>query len=543
MRKLLALVPAGIVLTGAALAPAVRAATPTCESLAPLTLAKGKVMSAETVAAGAFTPPANLAPWLAGDPSAYKKLPAFCRVLAVARPSADSEIKFEVWMPASGWNGRFRGQGNGGFAGEIDYGSLAAAVGDGYASAGTDTGHSASGIDARWALGHPEKVIDFGYRAIHEMTQTAKAAAKAFYGREPQRSYFANCSNGGRQALMEAQRFPEDYDGILAGAPANFWTHLLTSALWDAQATTRDEASYIPSSKLPAIARAVNAACDAQDGVADGILNDPRHCRFDPASMQCQTGDAPTCLTPAQATALKKLYEGARDADGRRIFPGFLPGAEEGEGGWSTWITGSAPGKGLLFVFDNGFFANMVYEKPDWDYKTANLGAALKAAEAKTARTLDANDPNLRPFKDRGGKLILWHGWNDPAISALNTIDYYESVVGAMGPSDVGSFLRLYLAPGIQHCGGGPGPGTFGQGGVLSGSDPRSSLQLALEEWVEKGAAPAAIVATRYAGGPPIGDGPHEVKMTRPLCPYPQAPRYKGAGETNDASSFVCSGR
>ena len=543
MRKLSALAPAGMVLAWIALAPGAHAATPSCESLAALPLAGAKVTSAETVAAGAFTPPPNLAPWLGGDPAFYKKLPAFCRILAVGRPSADSDIKIEVWLPASGWNGRFRGNGNGGFAGEIDYLSLAAAIGQGYASAGTDTGHSASGIDARWALGHPEKVIDFGYRAIHEMTLAAKAAAKAFYGREPEHSYFAGCSNGGRQALMEAQRFPQDYDGILAGAPANFWTHLLTSALWDAQSTTKDAASYIPSSKLPAIARAVNAACDAQDGVTDGILGDPRQCRFDPASMQCPGSDTATCLTPAQATALKKLYEGARDAAGRRIFPGFLPGAEEGEGGWSTWITGSAPGNGLLFIFDNGFFSNMVYEKRDWDYKTADLDAALKAAEVKTARTLDATDPDLKPFRDRGGKLLLWHGWNDPAISALNTIDYYESVARAMGPGSIGSFLRLYLAPGIQHCAGGPGPGTFGQGGVLSGSDPRHSLQLALEEWVDKGTAPVAIVATRYAGGPPIGDGPHEVKMTRPLCPYPQAPAYKGAGDTNDAASFTCAGR
>src|SRR5437879_3509449 len=188
---------------------------------------------------------------------------AFCRVVADARPSADSNIKIEVWMPVSGWNGRFRGQGNGGFAGEIGYQSLGVAAGQGYAAAGTDTGHSGSGLDARWALGHPEKVIDFGYRAVHEMTQVAKAAINAFYGKSPAHSYFAGCSNGGRQALMEAQRFPEDYDGILAGAPANFWTHLLTSALWDAQATTLDESSYIPSPKLPAIARSVDAACDA----------------------------------------------------------------------------------------------------------------------------------------------------------------------------------------------------------------------------------------------------------------------------------------
>src|SRR5436309_2712671 len=535
MRKLLALVPAGIVLTGAALAPAVRAATPTCESLAPLTLAKGKVMSAETVAAGAFTPPANLAPWLGGDPSAYKKLPAFCRVLAVARPSADSEIKIEVWMPASGWNGRFRGQGNGGFAGEIDYGSLAAAVGDGYASAGTDTGHSASGIDARWALGHPEKVIDFGYRAIHEMTQTAKAMILAFYGKSPQHSYFGGCSNGGRQALMEAQRFPEDYDGILAGAPANFFTHLLTKALADAQATTLDPASYIPSSKLPAIARAVNAACDAQDGVTDGILNDPRQCHFDRGTMLCKEGESGKCLTAGQVTTLKKLYEGPDDAKGRKIFPGYVPGAEEGPGGWETWITGPAPGKSLLFAFSGGYFSNFVYGKADWNYKDASVNEAMKAADEKTAKMLNATDPNLKAFKARGGKLILYHGWNDAAISALNTINYYNDVVRKMGARKSEAFARLYMMPGMQHCSGGPGTDSFGQG-VADARDAQHNVETALEQWVEKAIAPNVIVATKYQGrGASTG-----VKMTRPLCPYPKIAKYKGTGDTNDAGNFVC---
>jgi feruloyl esterase len=516
-----------------------RADEPSCERLAALVLGSAKVVSAQTVAAGAFTPPIALSPWLAGDPSLYKGLPAFCRVVAEARPSADSQIKIEVWMPLAGCNGRFRGQGNGGFAGEIDYRAMGASVGQGYATSGTDTGHAGAGTDARWALGHPEKVIDFGYRAIHEMTQAAKAAIKAFYGKEPAHSYFASCSNGGRQALMEAQRFPGDYDGIVAGAPANFWTHLLASALWDAQVTTRDEASYIPPSKLPALARAVGEACDAKDGVSDGILDDPRRCRFDPATLRCREGDSPTCLTPSQVTALEKLYQGAQDANGRRIFPGFLPGAEEGEGGWGVWITGPAPGKGLLFTFANGYFANMVYEKPDWDYKTANLTEALKVAEDKTGRTLDATDPNLKPFRDRGGKLILYHGWNDAGISALNTVDYYESVVRALRPDDVGSFLRLYMAPGVQHCGGGPGPNSFGQA-ATGPSDPRHSLTIAVEQWVEQGIAPSAIIATRYAGDSRPGAAPTEVKMTRPLCPYPQTAAYTGTGDANDAESFTC---
>jgi feruloyl esterase len=535
--------PVALLAGFAAAAAEAPAATPSCEPLASLALPKAKVTSAQTIAAGAFTPPADLPPWMSGDPSMYKKLPAFCRLMVTAMPSADSDIKIEVWMPATGWNGTFRAQDNGGFAGGINYRGLAAAIGGGYAAAGTDTGHSGSPIDAKWALGHPEKIVDFGYRAVHEMTQTAKAAVKAFYGTAPRRSYFSGCSNGGRQALMEAQRFPGDYDGILAGAPANHWTHLLASALWDAQVTTVDEASYIPSSKLPAIARAVNETCDGQDGVTDGVLNDPRQCRFDPAAMLCKDGDAPTCLTPPQATALKKLYDGARHEDGRRIFPGFLPGAEAGEGGWATWITGPAPGRGLLFAFANGFFASMVYDKPDWDYKTASLGAALKAGVDKHARTLDATDPNLGPFKDRGGKLILYHGWNDPAISALNTVDYYESVVGAMGSTSVGSFLRLYMAPGVQHCSDGPGPSAFGQVGDIRPSDPQHSLQLALEKWVEGGPAPSVIVATRYAEGPPSGDAGTLAKATRPLCPYPQTAAYKGTGDTKDASNFTCARR
>jgi feruloyl esterase len=497
-----------------------------------------RLLSAETVAPGAFTPPANMTPWIVGDPSFYKELPAFCRVVVEATPSADSSIKIEVWMPAngqsgSGWNGKLQGQGNGGFAGEIGYRQLGASVLQGYAAVGTDTGHAGGGTDASWALGHPEKVADFGYRGIHEMTRIAKEAVKAFYGKDPQHSYFAGCSNGGRQALMEAQRFPGDYDGILAGAPANFWTHLLTKALADAQATTLDPASYIPSSKLPAIARAVNAACDAQDGVADGIVNDPTKCRFDPAIMLCKEGDSEKCLTAAQVTTLKKLYEGPNDANGKKIFPGYLPGAEEGPGGWSSWITGLAPGKSLMFAFGGGYFSNIVYEKTDWNYRDASIDQALKAADQKSAQTLNATEANLAAFKGHGGKLILYHGWNDPAISALNTVNYYNDVLSKMGKPETEAFSRLYMVPGMQHCGGGPGPDSFGMGG--GAKDAQHNVALALEHWVEKGIAPNVIVATKNEGGESKG-----AKMTRPLCPYPQVAKYKGKGDTNDASNFAC---
>lgn len=511
-----------------------------CERLAQIKLPGAKVRSAQIVAPGAFTPPTNLPPRVAVDAAFYKMVPAFCRVVAEATPSADSSIKIEVWMPANGenggaWNGKLQGQGNGGFAGEIAYQQLGIGVSQGYAMTGTDTGHSGTATEASWAVGHPEKVADYGYRGIHEMTRVAKAVVKAYYAKDPQHSYFWGCSNGGRQALMEAQRFPEDYDGILAGAPANFFTHLLTKALADAQATTLDPASYIPSSKLPALARAVNAACDAQDGVTDGILNDPRQCHFDAATMLCKEGDSDKCLTAAQLTALKKLYEGPDDAKGQKIFPGYLPGAEEGSGGWATWITGSAPGKSLLFAFSGGYFSSMVYEKADWNYKGASVDGALKAAEKKTARALDATEPNLSAFKTRGGKLILYHGWNDPAISALNTINYYDEVVSKMGAAETEAFARLYMVPGMQHCGGGPGTDSFGQFGAGT-RDARHNMELALEEWVEKSSAPAAIIAAKFDGD----DAAKDVKMTRPLCPYPQVAKYKGSGDTNDAGSFVC---
>jgi tannase/feruloyl esterase len=506
-----------------------------CESLGSLALAGASVTSAATVASGAFAPPAGLPQFLVGDASTYKGLPSFCRVQLTARPSSDSDIRVEVWLPATGWNGRLLSVGNGGFGGSIGYRSLAKLLAHGFAAAATDTGHQASFIEAGWALGHPEKVADFGHRAVHEMTRAAKAAILAFYGKAAHHSYFSSCSNGGRQALMEAQRYPEDYDGILAGAPANAWTRLLTSAVYDAQVTTGDAASYIPSSKLPAIAHAVEAACDAQDGVRDGILGDPRQCRFDPGSLLCKDADAPSCLTSAQAKALAGLYEGARDAQGRRIFPGFVPGAEEGDGGWGAWITGTKPGESLLFGFGYGYFANMVYEKADWSYKTARLDDALAAAVQKTGRSVDAVDPDLARFHERGGKLVLYHGWNDPAISALNSIDYHDSVVAALGADRAASFLRLYMIPGVQHCGDGPGTTSYDS----LESDPRHSLGLALQSWVEGGAAPAALVATRFEGEGSAATGA-KVLMTRPLCPYPQAARYRGAGDSNDAASFEC---
>jgi hypothetical protein len=506
-----------------------------CEKLAGAKIPGATITLAQTVAAGTFAGPP--APFGGGDVSAlYKRLPAFCRVVAEAKPTADSDIKIEVWLPVAGWNGKLQGLANGGFAGQIDYPELGMAMSKGYAATGTDTGHAGSPIDASWALGHPEKVVDFGHRGIHEMTRVAKEAVHAFYGKGAQRAYFAGCSDGGREALMEAQRYPADYDGILAGAPANYWTALLSTAATDTQALTLDPASFIPRAKIPAIAAAVNAACDELDGVRDGILNDPRQCHFDPATIRCKAGeDTDKCLTAPQAAALKAIYAGPHDAHGHEVFPGFLPGAEDGEGGWGTWITGAAPAKSLMAFFGIGYFSNMVYEKSDWDYKTFRLEAALKLAEEKTASALNATDADLKPFQARGGKLILYHGWNDPAIPALNTVNYYQSVVAKMGEHASDSFVRLYMVPGMQHCGDGPGTDAFGEYVQLRSDDPQHSMHAALEQWVEKGSAPSAIIASKFAA-----DDKQHPTTTRPLCAYPEAAKYKGSGDTNDAANFVC---
>ena len=506
-----------------------------CERFAHLQIPATTITLAKFIPAGAFSgPPAAFSG--ADLSSFYKTLPAFCRVVAEAKPTTDSDIKLEVWLPASGWNGKLQGIGNGGFAGLIDYYQIGAAMKKGYASTATDAGHTGSPVDAAWAVGHPEKVVDFGHRGIHEMTRVAKTAIQAYYGSNPKHSYFAGCSDGGREALMEGQRYPTDYDGILAGAPANYWSALLSNAVIDTQALTVDPASFIPQSKISALSTAVLAACDQLDGVRDGILNDPRQCHFDPASIQCKAGeDSDKCLTAPQAVALKKIYDGLHDSTGHAIFPGFLPGAEDGPGGWGLWITGPAPASSLMAFFGLNFYTYMVYEETDWDYKTFTLASGMKAAEDKTAAALNATDPDLKPFRSAGGKLIVYHGWEDPAIPPVNTVNYYQSVIATLGKPAADSFVRLYMAPGVQHCGGGPGPDSFGQvGDWNSPDDPQHNARVALEQWAEKGTAPSTIIATKRS------DDPQKPKMTRPLCPYPESAKYKGTRDTNEAASFVC---
>lgn len=478
-----------------------------CEALAKLTLASTTISEAKVY-------------------PAEKGTPATCRVTGVITPSADSAIKFAVWLPVEGWNGKFLGIGNGGYAGSISIGGLVDAARTGYASASTDTGHAATGgVDASWALQHPEKIIDFGHRAIHLTTVQGKAITAAYYGSAPKKSYFSSCSNGGRQALMEAQRYPEDYDGIVAGAPANDWTHLMTNAAKNSAVTMRDASFYFPAEKLPAIQTAALAACDKNDGVVDGVIENPAKCGFDPGTLLCKGEESKSCLTAPQVAGLKELYAGLKDAKGKQVYPGYAMSGEAEQGGWAAWITGPAMEKSAMFQFSNNFFKYMVYSDPNWDYKTFDVARDLPAAQ-KMAIHLNATDPNLKAFHARGGKLILYHGWCDAAIPGQAVIDYYQSVAKKLGAKATGEFVRLFMVPGMQHCGAGAGPNSFGQSGAPKG-DAASNIAMALEQWVEKGTAPEKILATRPG-------------RTRPLCAYPKTAKYKGTGSTDDAGNFEC---
>ncbi len=498
-----------------------------CESLAKLSLPATTISRAESV------PPGKLEPAIAQTAT---DLPSFCRVLGTLKPSGDSNIQFEIWMPNSNWNGKYQGVGNGGYAGAINYGEMVVALTRGYATASTDTGHQADGIDATWALGHPEKIVDFGHRAIHQLTVTAKSVTREFYGEAPRRSYFNSCSNGGRQALMEAQRYPEDFDGIIAGAPANYWTHLLSTAVWNSSALLADPASYIPAKKLPAIESAVLSACDATDGVTDGVIEDPSLCHFDAHVLECHDAETDHCLTAPQVTALTKLYSGSRSSNGKPLFPGYSPGGEAEDGGWGPWITGAAPEKSLMFAFGTQFYKNMVFNNAAWDFHTYDVDRETKIGDQKMAAVLNATNPDLKRFKARGGKLIVYHGWSDAAIPALNAIDYYQSVVAKSGVKEAAGFVRLFMVPGMQHCGGGAGPNDFGQSGPPNG-DAEHSLGAALEKWVDQGTAPERIIAAKHKDD---RDPKSEVVRTRPLCAYPLIARYKGQGSTDDAANFEC---
>ncbi|MCY4633970.1 MAG: tannase/feruloyl esterase family alpha/beta hydrolase [Acidobacteria bacterium] len=456
---------------------------------------------------------------------------SFCRVAGVASPEAGSEIGFEVWLPPVGdWNGRFQGIGSGGSAGAIRYRQLASAVAGGYAAVATDNGHtSTSGFDGSWSLGHPVRLVDFGYRAQHEATVAGKAVTRAYYGRDADFVYFVGCSQGGHHALMEAQRYPDDYDGIVAGAPANYWIGLMTAELWAGLATTRDPAQDLPREKLPLLGAAVMAACDGLDGLEDGLIDDPRDCDFDPGVLLCAGEDAADCLTAGQVAAARAIYAGpVRASTGESLFPGYALGSEhfeapDGRGGWARYWSGiSEPGGSTA-----QFMKYSVFEDPDYDLTRFDFDADWDRANNRAlgndetlASALNAIDPDLSAFKAGGGKLISYHGWADALITGHYAVQYYESVLDAMGGlEETTDFYRLFMAPGVAHCRGGPGPDRF-------------DAVTALERWVEQGEAPDRIIASKVVDG--------EVRRTRPLCVYPQVARYDGSGSIDDAANFAC---
>jgi feruloyl esterase len=486
----------------------VKAAAASCEGLALLTLPNTTITMAETVSAGAFTAPAPAR--AAAVPAAgqtFKTLPAFCRVAATVKPTSDSDIKVEVWLPSNGWNGKFQAVGNGGWAGVISYSAMADAVRAGYASASTDTGHV--GGRGTFALDHPEKLIDFAWRSEHEMTVKAKAVIQAFYGSGPKLSYWNGCSTGGRQGLKEAQKFPDDYDAIIAGAPAN----RTAISLWIAHAVLKDPASYIPPGKYPIIHQAALAACDMRDGLKDGLIDDPTKCTFDPNVLVCKGADGPACLTAPQVEAAKKIYSPAVNPRTKQeLFASLVPGTELG---WGVQALGPEPSAN---IYDQ--YRYVVFKDPHWNWKTFDFDGDVVRGDLPENLVMNATDPNMKPFFSHGGKLLLYHGWSDPNVPAVNTIKYYNSVVDNLGGSSKASGnVRLFLAPGMGHCGGGEGPNVFDKVG-------------ALEQWVEQGKAPEKLNASHMTDG--------KIDRTRPLCAYPRVARYNGAGSIDDAANFAC---
>ena len=476
-----------------------------CNSLASLDMEGVKITAAQTVAAGAFSVSGAARP----NP-VFKQLPEFCRVMATLAPSSDSHIEMELWLPAQNWNGKFLAVGNGGWAGNIVINDIATGLSKGYAAASNDTGHQDAG--AAFAT-HPEKVIDFGYRAMHEMTVRSKAIVQAFYNRAPQLSYYQGCSTGGRQGLMEAQRYPDDFDAIVVGAPVNNQVRLNVSQTALQVEMLKDPSRIVPPNKVTLFANAVIAACDANDGVKDNIISNPHACKFDPGTLMCKAGDAADCLTASQVASARQLYSPVKSKKGEIVYPGRMPGVEAG---WAARIpTAGAPMNPLW-----GDMPRYVgHRDANWDVMSFDLDTDLALA-LKNASFIESTDPNLAKFKARGGKLLLWHGWADPGPSPQNTINYYSEVAKTLGGKQ-DDWMRMFFLPGVGHCGGGVGP-------------DQADFLGALERWREAGTAPAQIVASRNPGRGGL------TPMTRPLCPYPQVAKYKGTGNADDAANFVC---
>jgi hypothetical protein len=497
-------------------APAVVAQPDPCAKLANQSLPNTTITTAEPVS-GTFTPPD-------GTP-AVTDLPSLCRVAAVITP----QIHIEVWLPTAGWNGRFQGVGGGGFAGVISYSALADAVKSGYAAASTDTGHSANprvaATDGSFALGADNQlnwglIEDFAYRSLHEMTVEAKTLTQSFYGSAPKYSYWTGCSTGGRQGLTFAQRFPTDYNGILAGAPADNWSRFINAEFWP-QLVMLQMDDFLPQCKFEAINAAAVSACDGLDGVTDGVIEDPRSCNFDPAST---VGTNTPCgtITPTDAEVVRKIWDGARDSSGQFLWFGLEPGAPF-SGLANTVTAADGATTGAPFPIATDWIRFFLLQNPEWDWHTASSAEFdrwFQHSVEQYTHVIGTDDPNLSDFRDAGGKIILWHGWADQLIFPRQAIDYYERVERAMGgPQRTGDFARLFMLPGVQHCRGGAGPDQFD--GLAS-----------LVQWVEQGAAPESMVASHRTQG--------AVDRTRPLCMFPTTAHWTGQGSTDDAANFTC---
>jgi feruloyl esterase len=470
-------------------------AATSCEALIAQHLDRAVVANAETV-------PANAPPFYVAR--------SFCRVQITLTPTADSDIRAEVWLPIGHWNGKFEAVGNGDAAGVISYDDMADAMARGFATSSTDTGHV--GNSMAFALGHHEKYVDFGYRALHEMTVKAKAIVTAYYGRPPREAYWNGCSQGGRQGITEAARYPSDYDGVIAGAPAIEHMRLHAARLALNLLVHRSGDSDIPPEKYALIHRAVLDACDANDGVRDGLIADPTRCHFDPARLECKGSDEATCLTSAQVETARAMYAPLKDAaTGRTVLPALLePGSELG---WGR-LAGPEPLRNAIEPFKY-----VVFNDPLWDWHTFRLTSDLPRALQADAGVIDFTDPDLHAFFAHGGRLLMYHGWADPQIPPLDTIDYFNAVLKTSGESARGRSIQLYMLPGVNHCGGGEGPDRF-------------DAVAALDEWLDTGRAPAYIIATRGADA--------TVARTRPLCPYPERATYVGSGSIDQAGNFRC---
>ena len=487
----------------------------TCESLSAFSGPHAAVTLAQTVGAGQFPAPPARGGRAAVNP--FANLPAFCRVAATLTPSSDSDIKIEVWLPASAegsggqasrWNGKLQAVGNGAWAGTISYPAMATALAAGYGTVSTDTGHV--GGNANFMVGHPEKLVDFEERSVHEMTVTAKAIAAVYYGSAPKQAYFNGCSTGGRQALTAAQRYPADFDAIVAGAPANFAKRQAFGQIWAWQATHKDEASMLTAEKYAVLHKAVIDQCDALDGVKDGVLENPTRCKFDPKVVECKNGDGPDCLTAAQVEAARKIYAGASNSKtGEPLYPGLQPGSENG---WGASVAARPVG------YAEDFFKYVVFKDEKWDPKALNYDEDIPVTD-RTATGLNAVDADLTKFIAHGGKLLIYHGWSDPGIPPYNSVNYYNSVLKATPKNAAQDAVRLFMVPGMGHCGGGDGTSTF-------------DMAAAIDKWVETKKAPVEIPATKMADGKAV--------RTRPLCAYPAMATYKGTGSTDDAANFIC---